>query len=1183
MLWEYDVTSQSFAEHSNLYTDSSTFSGSRIPTFLINDAVCSSNFTYTARLTAGDDDAFGLVWGYEGELTFYRVYFARQNRALAGWPFQGWGVDRVVNGQITDLFGPSNGSFINTAGQPFDVTIAVTNGLLNLTVVDNPLGSPVAYSLVTDGLLPSDHVEGKVGMFSWGQSGGNPRSFRIQNPVLSPTPLAGDPAHSVLTNWSFVVTPREDGLNTITSGGTEPIWAQGLGVKGDRGVLIQNSDSYNASDNVAGGTTNFIAPTAVAGDVGWSNYIVSARFNSADNDGFGLVLRYQNETNFYRIAFRNQNSQSGVRRGLTVQKNINRTFDQVYSNGVTGFIPPVNVPFDVYAAVRSNRLQIIAINNPDGTALPSGRTSGGTSVPTVTASGPIDLMSSAIVPGSLDSGKIGIISWAQYGDNNLPNSTASDDGTAADWIEVDQVDGEALIVSSPFGAPTPSAGVNDFSPGQLVRASVEPVIDVAPGVRQLSVGWAGVGSVPPTGTTNQVEFAVTNLSSITWLWLVQYSLATTTSTGGTVSSTLGPWINAGSNVTVTATALPGYVFTGWSGASISTRTNLTFQMARPMKLIANFVADSDGDGLPDSWELKYFTSLTQNGASDPDGDGASNVVEYQRGTNPNYPEALLVTDGLSSQWVNTQRDPALAGELTVVDFGSGYRGAFGNNNEFRYANDYTFIPATNGADFASFQSQCLVVRSNLWSDAWATNFSATCEFSVGDNDGVCFYFRYINESNYYRVTLCGEDPLGAVARPPLGLSVQRRVNGFYASVQTNFISGSLFAAYADPLDGTGSPAGFKKLRVTVNATNANFEVRVAGWNVALPPPDFDPTSELVVECTDTNLARGRIGFGFWGQGGFGNNLNEVNGIPIPNGAFIDNITVKAPADGTNVFTENWETAPLAAQFPPGWENPFLADVNLVGNWVVNADGSISQLSGQGAETTGTATVPRADADGPILLAPNQISANFQLKLGFHQFDDDGIGIVYDFRDTNNYSRVIFRRAATFDGVIPPGLSVSRKSAGVWTDVTAGDPGFLFTPGRPFEVEFSNNNGDYTLWAGDIDNPSLTNRWRWTGESAAATNRFGITTWASQSAHMTYARAYSLPVIVDQAPIQITRIRLNAGNVVLDISVPAGAKYSVLRASSMAGAFTPVATGQSAAQYSEVAPADGAFYRLQLVP
>src|SRR5262249_47880963 len=46
--------------------------------------------------------------------------------------------------------------------------------------------------------------------------------------------------------------------------------------------------------------------------------------------------------------------------------------------------------------------------------------------------------------------------------------------------------------------------------------------------------------------------------------------------------------------------------------------------------------DSDGDGLPDSWEIANFGNLTsQRAAGDPDGDGVSNLDEFLDGTNPN--------------------------------------------------------------------------------------------------------------------------------------------------------------------------------------------------------------------------------------------------------------------------------------------------------------------------------------------------------------------------------------------------------------------------------------------------------------------------------------------------------------------------------------------------------------------
>jgi hypothetical protein len=47
--------------------------------------------------------------------------------------------------------------------------------------------------------------------------------------------------------------------------------------------------------------------------------------------------------------------------------------------------------------------------------------------------------------------------------------------------------------------------------------------------------------------------------------------------------------------------------------------------------------DADADGLPDAWE-KAFNATTPNG--DIDGDGVSNLAEYQAGTDPRDPSSI---------------------------------------------------------------------------------------------------------------------------------------------------------------------------------------------------------------------------------------------------------------------------------------------------------------------------------------------------------------------------------------------------------------------------------------------------------------------------------------------------------------------------------------------------------------
>ena len=96
---------------------------------------------------------------------------------------------------------------------------------------------------------------------------------------------------------------------------------------------------------------------------------------------------------------------------------------------------------------------------------------------------------------------------------------------------------------------------------------------------------------------------------------------------------------AGSNWSAVVTNIPGtgsivsVTHAGGSGADT--------RFYRVQLLTITSPADTDGDGLPDSWESQYFGNLSQTDSGDPDGDGFGNLQEFLAGTDPTDSSSAL--------------------------------------------------------------------------------------------------------------------------------------------------------------------------------------------------------------------------------------------------------------------------------------------------------------------------------------------------------------------------------------------------------------------------------------------------------------------------------------------------------------------------------------------------------------
>jgi Bacterial TSP3 repeat len=112
----------------------------------------------------------------------------------------------------------------------------------------------------------------------------------------------------------------------------------------------------------------------------------------------------------------------------------------------------------------------------------------------------------------------------------------------------------------------------------------------------------------------------------------------------------------------------------------------------------NCFSDSDGDGLPDDWELANglnpLSASGDNGASgDPDHDGFTNLQEFLAGTNPRDGQSLLKITSVTK---------------IPGGFALRFNGITGHNYSIQYRNSLSTGSWQKLADISS-----LVVNSNI--------------------------------------------------------------------------------------------------------------------------------------------------------------------------------------------------------------------------------------------------------------------------------------------------------------------------------------------------------------------------------------------------------------------------------------------------------------------------------------
>lgn len=243
------------------------------------------DIVFAARVQAFDDDAVGLVFRHVDNSNYYRFSMDRERtyRRLV----------RCAAGVFTTLW---EDDVPFETGRAYDLVIASVGDRHTLWIDGIPALE------VED----ATHATGRIGLYTWANQDARFSSIR----VFAPDRLA---LETRLVDDFDIPVP---GLWSVVTGGDQ-LGPAAWDMSG--GELHQTSNVWgggtDATELAKPGTVALLTLPAGIGGAGlipgsesWSDYRLSVRLRSTDDDAIGVVFRYQNEDNWYRFSMDRERS-----------------------------------------------------------------------------------------------------------------------------------------------------------------------------------------------------------------------------------------------------------------------------------------------------------------------------------------------------------------------------------------------------------------------------------------------------------------------------------------------------------------------------------------------------------------------------------------------------------------------------------------------------------------------------------------------------------------------------------------------------------------------------------------------------------------------------------------------------------------------------------------------------------
>ena len=370
-----------------------TFGRNRVPRIRIVYTIRPSAYDLSARLFTSDDDGFGVVFGYQDEENYFRVGMRQQTSGSLGFT-RGLAVQKVVGGDITQLAGPGIDA-VPTQGMidgrlPIDVSVSVNGGAWAVSV--DGFGELAAGN--DDDLEP-----GKIGVHSWAEradSGNVPIwGYEVDNVSLATGAGTTDYSFAGPMQWRALTMTNSDGgvfddpaldLRAKSNAGSR---LGNFGLNFVNREIVDNTNGYAIATTTTP-NVDFMGPAVVVDEPGTDSlgdYEMKVRLTNLDDDGIGVLVRAQDDNNFYRVVFARElmfgtgswQEHERAPRGLSVQKVKDGEWSElfrddqdnplfVFTDRVGGDTPHDEIPFDLIVRAVGNQIRVQVIDDPDGAA-----------------------------------------------------------------------------------------------------------------------------------------------------------------------------------------------------------------------------------------------------------------------------------------------------------------------------------------------------------------------------------------------------------------------------------------------------------------------------------------------------------------------------------------------------------------------------------------------------------------------------------------------------------------------------------------------------------------------------------------------------------------------------------------------------------------------------------------------